>query len=194
MGWCSFLQSPVLVLDCYSSSGYQSVASTAGPQEGCSEPCCRQVTADMLQQQHAHEVLKEQSRRQHWESAFAAWRTLRSKHAVQHFCQQVKREWFEPSAQLDLFTQLRASQEGAHTKLVQQCRKVGELVPPRLTSEAVQAWLSETRQWSQEWHQQMAAHLQLLQQQEDQLEQQVGMCVRLMFGVGCISTVWHCLL
>lgn len=143
----------------------------------CVGHCCRQVTADMLQQLHAHEVLKEQSRRQHWESSFAAWRTLRSQHAVQQFCQMVKREWFNPSARLHLFVQLQANQGAAHTKLVQHCRKLGELVPPHLASEAVQTWVSETKQWSQEWHLQMAACTQQLQQQEDQLEQQVGLCV-----------------
>jgi glycerol-3-phosphate dehydrogenase len=140
---------------------------------GCWSCACRQVAADALQRLHEQQVLLEQSRRQRWEAALASWRTLRSKHAIACFCEHVTADLSEPPARLDAFAQLRAAQEDAHVQLQQLCKRVGQLLPPHLSADAVQAWVAAAQQWNQGWQQQLDKRLQQLQQQEDKVEQQV---------------------
>jgi hypothetical protein len=134
---------------------------------------CRQVAADALQRLHEQQVLLEQSRRQRWEAALASCRTLRSKHAIACFCEHVTVDLSEPPARLHAFAQLRAAQEDAHVQLQQLCKRVGQLLPPHLSSEAVQAWAAAAQQWNEGWQRQLDGHMQQLQEQEDEVEQQV---------------------
>lgn len=127
----------------------------------------------MLQQLHANEVLQEQSRYKRWQAACEAWRTLRSKHAVACFCSRIQQELSEPQERLQLFEQLRCSQQAAHAQLVKLTQRMHHLGPPHLTSQAVSAWVADTKQWNDGWQQQLDAHLQDLQQHEQALEHQV---------------------
>jgi hypothetical protein len=136
----------------------------------------RQVAADALQRLYAQQVLLEQARRQRWEAALAAWRTLRSKHAITCFCEHIVADLSEPPARLDAFAQLRAAQEDAHVQLQQLCKRVGQLLPPHLSSDAVKAWVAATQKWSEGWQHQLQGRLQQLQEQEDEVEEQVGRC------------------
>eukprot|EP00879_Flechtneria_rotunda_P019320 GHRR01020292.1.p1 GENE.GHRR01020292.1~~GHRR01020292.1.p1 ORF type:complete len:636 (+),score=277.52 GHRR01020292.1:2203-4110(+) len=133
----------------------------------------RQVSADILQQLHEHEVRIEQSRHQRWLAAFGAWRKLRSQHAVQCFCQHVQVGLSEPPACLQLFAQLRDRQEEAHKQLQQLCRKLGQLLPPHFTAKAASDWAHAANQWNARWQQEVDLALQELQAQENVLEHKV---------------------
>lgn len=139
----------------------------------CCLRACRQVAADALQRLHEQQMLLEQARRQRWEAGLAAWRTLRSRHAIACFCQHVTADLSEPPARLDSFAQLRAAQEDAHAQLQQLCKRVGQLLPPHLSSDAVKDWVAAAKQWNEGWQQQLQGRLLQLQAQEDQVEAQV---------------------
>jgi DNA repair exonuclease SbcCD ATPase subunit len=132
------------------------------------------VAADALQRLHEQQVLLEQARRQRWEAALAAWRTLRSKHAIACFWQHVTADLSEPPSRLDAFAQLRAAQEDAHAEMQQLCKRVGQLLPPHLSLDAVKGWVAAAHQWNEGWQQQLQSRLQQLQELEDKVEEQVG--------------------
>lgn len=132
------------------------------------------MAADVLQQLHAAEVLAEQGRHARWQAAVTAWRTRRSKHALQCFCQRVTAALAEPQARLQLFAGLRASQQQAHEALVALCLRVPQLALAAGSMRAVQQWQADATAWSDGWQQQLDAHLQQLGAAEDALEQQVG--------------------
>jgi hypothetical protein len=128
----------------------------------------------VLQQLHAREVLQEQSRFKRWQAACEAWRTLRSRHAVASFCQHVRQDLSEPPERLQLFAQLRDSQQEAHGQLVKLCQRLHQLSPPHLSSQSVGSWVAEAKAWSDSWQQQLTLHLQDLQEQELAVEATVS--------------------
>lgn len=140
----------------------------------CDCCCGRRAASDVLQQLHANEVLKEQARYKRWQAACAAWCTLRSKHAVQCFCQHVRQDLAEPPERMALFSQLRDSQQEAHDHLLRLCGQLHQLAPPHLTAQTVNSWVDEAKQWSINWQQRLDKHLEGLQAHEQSVEAQVG--------------------
>lgn len=134
---------------------------------------CRCVAADVLQQLHAAEVLQEQGRHKRWVAAVAAWRTLRSQYAVRCFCKHITDNLAEPPARLELFESLRTRQQKAHTTLARLCQRLTHLVPPHMSTQAVQGWVNQAMEWCDGWQQQLEGCLQQLRQQEEELERQV---------------------
>lgn len=129
----------------------------------------------MLQQLHASQVLQEQACHRRWQDACEAWRTLRSRHAVQEFCQHIKHELAEPPERLRLFSELRDSQQEAHSQFVRLCGRLQQLVPPQLTAQSVAKWVAEAKQWGSNWQQQLDKQLLDLQQHEAELSNTVSL-------------------
>lgn len=135
---------------------------------------CRRAASEVLQQLHADAVLQEQARYKHWQAACEAWRTLRSRHAVATFCQHITQDLSEPPERLQLFAQLRDSQQEAHSQLIKLCQRLRQVGPPHLNSQAVSGWVGEGKQWVSSWRQRLSDYLRNLQQQEHGFEEQVS--------------------
>jgi hypothetical protein len=127
----------------------------------------------VLQQLHASEVLLHQLRYTRWQAACEAWRTLRSKHAVACFCQHIQQDLAQPPERLQLFAQLRDSQQLGHAQLLKLCQRIPQLAPPHLNVESAASWAAETGQWSSSTQQELQWHIQALRQHEEALQQQV---------------------
>jgi hypothetical protein len=127
----------------------------------------------VLQHLHANEVLQEQASFKRWQAACEAWRTLRSRHAVATFCQHVKQDLAEPPQQLQLFAELRDSQQEAHEQLLKLCQRLHQLGPPHLSSQSVSGWVVEAKAWDESWQQRVSKYLGDLQQHETNMEAQV---------------------
>lgn len=142
--------------------------------------CCvvglllRRATSEVLRQLHANQVLQEQACFKQWQAACEAWRTLRSRHAVATFCQHIQQDLAEPPQRLQLFAELRDSQQDAHAQLLKLCQQLHQLGPPHLSSQSVGGWVAEAKTWDGSWQQRLSKYLTDLQQQEADVEAQVS--------------------
>ena len=90
---------------CHQKLGVFSIAGSAS---------CRRTYADLVQQLRLAEIDAEAARFTRWEKALAAWRTLRTQHAMQTFNARIQSpEFAEPLERLQLYLKLREVQQAA---------------------------------------------------------------------------------
>ena len=136
------------------------------------------MAAETTKQLLVAEILGEQSRRAVWEAALVQWRTLRTHHSISLFCQRLQSwEFAEPPARLLLFSRLRDAEAAAYQQLKSHCNRVAGMGPPNMSIAGVRAWVEGLRGLEERWEAARAAWVAEYEQQEGELEQQVGWLV-----------------
>ncbi|KAL6762773.1 hypothetical protein V8C86DRAFT_3130507 [Haematococcus lacustris] len=118
----------------------------------------RRAYADLLGRLHVAEVEAERQRRQRWEEALNAWRSLRFNHALQLFTQRIKSpEFAEPAERLALFEAIREWQAGKAAAAMQHMEGLAQALPPHLSLRRIQGWREAVEQLHSSWLQEAAA-------------------------------------